>query len=121
MATRNPAVSVELEPHQNVAPEGLRNSQALASLRSAHRRLDRTARNYAENLLDERQALLDLKNAEPDSRIDVPPYAAGLRTTTCHRVHRQASAEHRTSGRMPGRCTRRPRTARPIQVSQSPW
>src|SRR4029078_5821221 len=71
MATRSPAVSVELEAHQNVAPEGLRNSQALASLRSAHRRLDRTARNYAENLLDERQALLDLKKEEPDSRIDV--------------------------------------------------
>src|SRR4029078_7242113 len=73
MATRSPAVSVELEAHQNVAPEGLRNSQALASLRSAHRRLDRTARNYAENLLDERQALLDLKHADPASHIDVAP------------------------------------------------
>src|SRR6187549_2637297 len=71
MATRNPAIPIDPEPHQNVAAESFGNSQALAGFRSAERRLDRAGRNGAENLLDERQTLRDLADAEPDARVDV--------------------------------------------------
>src|SRR4029079_1712879 len=71
MTTRNPAIPVDPEPHQNVAAESFGYSQALAGFRSAERRLDRAARNRIKNLLDEPQALLDLADAEPDARVDV--------------------------------------------------
>jgi len=68
MATRNPAIPIDPEPNQNVAAERFGKSQALARFRSAERRLDRAGRNCANNLLDERQALLDLADAKPEAR-----------------------------------------------------
>src|ERR1041385_8811599 len=71
MATRYSAISVDPEPDQNVTAESFDEPQALARFRSAERRVDRALRNRLENLLNKREALLDLANAEPDARVDI--------------------------------------------------
>src|SRR6187551_1955529 len=71
MAAHNPTISAELEPHQNATAKGLDDCQALASFRPAERCFDRTTRNCVKNLINERQTLLDLADAEPNARIDV--------------------------------------------------
>src|SRR5208337_4127042 len=64
---------VQPHPCENIAAKSLDQGQALAGpARPGHRDTDRTLRMDAgEDLFDERQALLHLADANPDSRIDV--------------------------------------------------
>ena len=66
------AVGVEPQPDEDVAAEALDQRQALAGVRRvAELGADRARRQPLEDLLDQREALLDLADADPDARIDV--------------------------------------------------
>ena len=61
-----------------------------------------------QDLLDQRQALLDLADPDPDPRIDVALVRAPApRSAGCHRADRQASAARRRIGPRRGRHSRR--------------
>src|SRR5260370_42678806 len=82
MAARDPAVAIEANRNQNVAAEAFGEAKTFAC--AGGRRLgtnpQRTFRQFGQNLFDQRGALLDLPDPDPNARIDraavEPPHLA---------------------------------------------
>ena len=70
MAARNMSVFSEPQPHQDIAAETLDQRDPLAGLRT-HRCANQTVRKSSKNLTDQRQALLNFTEADPDAGIDI--------------------------------------------------
>src|ERR1700755_1788740 len=72
MTTRYMRFFVETQPDQHVATESLSEGEAFCSLAGGRNRNQRRALGQlAEDLVDQRQALLDFADADPDPRVDV--------------------------------------------------
>src|SRR6266702_7392283 len=72
MAALDPAVFADAQPGEYVAPKTLDQRHALARpVCSGEVNADRTAGQPLQDLLDERQALFDLADADPDAGIHV--------------------------------------------------
>ena len=103
---------VDPQPDQHVAAERLDQRHAFARRRSARSR-PRTSpcRQPVQHLFDQRQALLDLLDADPDARIDVAlgqhrHFEAQLR----HMADSRSTCAHRSRGPKRGRHSRRRRS-----------
>ncbi len=71
MAARD-AVAVEPHPDEHVAAERLDQPEPFAArARAVDGNPDRAVRQPLQDLLDQREALLDLADADPDAGIDV--------------------------------------------------
>src|SRR5512132_4685271 len=70
VAAPDAAVGCEPEPDQDIAAERLGKRDALTAC-YRHRGPDRALRQPLEDLLEEREALLDLADPDPDPGIDV--------------------------------------------------
>ena len=99
-------LAVEAHPDQHVAAEAFDQRQAFARLAGAALIVapDRAVRQPPQDLLDQRQALLDLANADPDARIDI--------AFVEHR-HVEIELDHRADRRARGARRRRGPQARP--------
>src|SRR5260370_42501870 len=73
MAARDPAVAIEANRNQNVAAEAFGEAKtfACAGGRSLGTNPQRTFRPFGQKLFDQRGALLDLADPDPNARIDV--------------------------------------------------
>ena len=71
MAALDPAVGAEPHRHENIAAEGLYQSNSLPGSNRSELCLDGTVRQALHDLLEQPQALLDFADADPDARIDV--------------------------------------------------
>src|SRR3954468_17570924 len=71
MATRH-ALTIKAQPDQDITTEGFSETEAFANFVGRfYIRLDRAIRQSPQHLLDQRQTLLDLLDADPDSGIDI--------------------------------------------------
>src|SRR5690606_37611420 len=71
MAARDPAASPQPQPDQDIAAKALDEGQSFALSAGAGVDANRPAGQAVENLLDQREALLDLADADPDAGIHV--------------------------------------------------
>src|SRR5207237_8367710 len=70
VAALDSAVGCDADPGQDVAAEALHQRGAFARAQR-NRCCDRAGRQPLQNFIDEREALLDLADADPYSRVDV--------------------------------------------------
>ena len=72
MAADNRAVDGEFQPDENIAAEAFHDGCGLSFPGGGWKRgLDRAPRQTIEDLRDQRQALLDFADADPDAGVDV--------------------------------------------------
>src|SRR5262249_11357664 len=76
VAALDPAIAAQPQPDQDVAAEAFDESRAFASRAGCRRELvgDIPLGQPIEDLLDERQALLDFANPDPHPRVDVASF-----------------------------------------------
>ena len=80
VAARHAALAVEPQPDQHIAAERFHQAEAFADFAFGQDRgVDFAVRQAFEDLLDQRQALLDFANADPHPRINVA-FASCLRS-----------------------------------------
>src|SRR6476619_6685907 len=71
MAARDVPAVTDPQPHQHIAAECLGKSHALARTRWRDRAARLAHRQPVQHLVDHRQALLDLLDADPGARVDI--------------------------------------------------